>query len=159
MPDTDYLKELTRKALIRSPGISGRELGQLLSINKDYALRIRNEVIEENKKRIIVEIENLKKRTLEEELVDMEEEAKELITELWKIISSNNSSAKDKNGAIRNLLTARRQLFDVKFDAGLFVRKLGEVGVSMGDLVKLVEENAKPKPEPDPDSQAGNPQP
>ncbi len=158
MADTEYLKELTKKALIRSPSISGRELGQLLSIDKDTALKIRDEVIGENKKRIAIEIENLKKRTLEEELVDMEQEAKELITELWKIISSNTSSAKDKNGAIRNLLSARKQLFDVKFDAGLFIRKLGEVGVSMGDLVKLVEDNAKPKPESDPDSQAGNTQ-
>lgn len=141
MADKDYLKELTRRALIRNPNISCRALAKLLKVNKDFALKIRTEVVAERRKAMQEEIEKLKKRTLEEELVDMEEETKELVIELWKIISSG--SPKDKTQAIRTLLQAREQLFSIKFDAGLFTRKLGESTLNIPGLVKLVKENVK----------------
>ena len=143
MADKKYLKELIRKALIRDPSVSVRRLAELLNIDKNTALKYRNEVVEENRARMQEEIEKLRKRSLEEEIVGFEEEAKELIIELWKIISKVDSSKKEKISAIRTLVNTRRQLFDLKFDAGLFARKLGEMDLNVSDLVKKIKQEMR----------------
>ena len=139
--DRSHIKNLTRRALIRNPSISLRQLGEALGITKDTAKVYRDEVIKENKGRMEREIDKLKKKSLEAELVDMETEIKELVIELWKIVSSNSSTEKDKTSAIRALLLARKQMFDLKFDAGLFVRELGRGTLDIPGMVKLIKEN------------------
>lgn len=139
----EELKQLVRKALIRDNSMSCRRMGALLGIDYKFANRLMNEVREENVKLIREEIEKLKKTTIEEEIVNYDNEVRELIIELWKIISSGETTKRDKISAIRALVLARRQLFDIKFDAGLFARKLGEMDLNIPELVKLVKENAK----------------
>lgn len=138
--DVKYIKTLIRRALIRDPSISARRLGEVCSITKDTAWKYRKQVLKENRDRMNKEIEKLKKKSLEAELIDMEDEVKELVREMWLIISTSRSD-KVKVSALRAIVNARRQMFDLKFDAGLFVRKLGEGTFNMPDLVKLVKEN------------------
>ena len=138
--DKKYIKTLIRRSLIRDPSISVRRLGEICGITKDTALKYRNEIVREKEKRMEKEIEKLKKRSLEAELVDMEEEIKEVVRELWLVVS-NASSDKDRVSAIRAIVNARKNLFDIKFDAGLFIRKLGESSLNIPELTKLVKEH------------------
>ena len=138
--DTRHIKSLIRRALIRDPSISGVRLGKLLKIDKDTALKYREEVVDETGKRMDKEIEKLKKKSLEAELVDMEDEIKELVREMWLVISTARSD-KVKVSALRAIVSARKQMFDLKFDAGLFIRELGHGTFDIPEMVKLIKEN------------------
>jgi len=124
MADKEYLKSLIRRALIRDPNISVRALADTLGIDKNTALKYRKEVVEENKKELENEIRRIQKISLEEEIANWEIELKELIRELWMIISSGESSKRDRVNAIKTLIESKKQLFDLKFDAGLFIKKV-----------------------------------
>lgn len=160
--DATYIKILIRRALIKDPAIGVEELGKLLDIDKNTAWKYRTEVIQGSKERMEVEIEKLKKRSLEEELIDMEEEIKELVRELWSVVGTTVNN-RNKINALRTIILAKKNLFDLKFDAGLFIRKIGDLGVTMGDLTKLVKgeikENVESNTGADKDNPEGNTQP
>ena len=125
----EEIKQNIRALLIRFPHITCRRIAEFLGIDKDTALKYLNEVRRENAERLKKEIDKLKKTSIEEELIKMENEFQELIEELWVIINSKKSTRREKISAIKTLIEARRNLFNVKFDAGIFTRKLGELEV------------------------------
>jgi len=138
---TAEIKEKIRAILVRMPRASKYRLAKILNVNKDVALRLRKEVRKEN-------LELIDKQVLKEEVAKMEDAYQEIELECWKIISREgkperqktldsgeleitpavfSASDKDVIRALKTLVEARKKLFEVKFDSGLFVRKFGEL--------------------------------
>lgn len=133
-------KEKIRSILVRMPRATKWQLGQILSIDKDVALRLRNEVQAENTKRI-------EDQLLNEEVGKMQTIYEEVITECWRILSQGKmgeggivlepfATNQEKASALRTIVLASKGLFEVKFDAGVFKRKLGEIGINLGETEK-----------------------
>lgn len=126
------IKEKMRSILVRMPRASQYQLAEILSIDKDVARRFRNEVQIENAAAI-------EKQRLDEELAKVENAYEEVITECWRILSKGKKhpetglviepypTNQEINQALRTIILAKKNLFDIKFDSGLFKRKLGEV--------------------------------
>jgi len=168
----EELKAVIRQYLVRMPSISSRKLADLMtqtgySIEQNYALKLIAEIREENAKRINAQV-------LVEEVAKAEDSIQELITECWRIITQNQRKikrkVKDTNKdsatfgkwieieeykdissaeqlrAIGQAGDLMQKLFNIKFDAGVFNRKLGEVGVEdkSKPLFELIK-NASPE--------------
>jgi len=139
--DTDKMKYqvwLTKQELVLNPSISCRQLAIKLQVAKDtangYLKKARTMIVKDRKK----QLENLKVNTVEEELVKMEDEVLAMTIKLQEIIDSS-WRARDKISAIRVLFNAKERVFNLKFDAGLFKRSLGEMKlVDVHNLVKSI---------------------
>ena len=163
--EREQIKERTKSALIRKPHISQYELAKILGINKKTALKLKKEIIRENTRW-------LSDQKVNEEIGKIEAEYDQFAFECWQIIKDPNTTNKDKISAIRARIEATKNLFNIKFDSGIFKRKLGELenGKELTqeeqDLIKKAIEldYGKPKPEPEtkpepgPDSTAGGEQ-
>lgn len=141
------LKLKIRRALLRDPHATWKIMGKVIGVDRKYAGKLMEEVRLENAAYMKEEIAKLKLGTVEEELIKMEEEVKELVIELWKIIGSGVDK-RSKAAAIRTMVLIRKDLFNLKFDAGLFTRKVGELGITMKDLIKTVKKNVEPDKDP-----------
>jgi len=64
-------------------------------------------------------------QTVNIELAKFEDLVEAIATELWKVIN-NPDDDKSKIMAAKELIKSHDTLFDKKFDAGIFTRKLGE---------------------------------
>ena len=135
-----YYKNIIRSALIRKPSISSFELAEVLKVERKTAMKYLKMVKEENVKRMEKEVERLRTVTVEEEMAKLEKEMKEVVNDLWAVISAKNVNYKERVNALRAVIFARKELFNLKFDAGLFARSLGKVDIDMADLVKKVKE-------------------
>jgi len=146
--EREQLKEKIRLLLITNPRISKYKLSKILGINKDVALRLKKEVVAENTKRI-------SKQKIEEEIGKLEAEYEQLALECWRIITNNTRKVKknkdgkeveveveitprEKMNAVKTLIEAKKTLFNIKFDAGVFKRDLGKVE-SIVDLINKLE--------------------
>lgn len=138
--DKKYLKLLIRRELIRDPNVSSRQLAKILQIGKRRAWMFLKEVRQENIKRMEKEIENLRTVTVEQELAKIEKENAEVVRELWNVISSSKVSYKEKVNALRAIVMARKEIFNLKFDAGLFIKSLGKLDINVAELVKKLKE-------------------
>lgn len=147
----EELRQKTRRALIRNPNLSARGLAAEFKLDKDFANKLLNQVRAENAERIKKDVEKLQKTTVAEEMATMEREITELATELWNIINDKRTVRKDKINAIKALVETRKNLFNLKFDAGLFSRKLGEMSLNIPQLVEELKKNAN-KPQGTKDS-------
>lgn len=135
-----HWKSLIRRALIRNPNISSYKLAEVLQVDRRTALKYMNQVRSESAERLEKEIDQLQKVTVEEELAKMESELREVVKDLWEVISANNVTYKDRVNALRAVIFARKEMFNLKFDAGLFIKSLGKMDIDMADLVKKVKE-------------------
>lgn len=166
----EQVKEKVRSILVRKPNASKYELAKILEIDKDVALRLKKQVIRENTRRI-------SKQEVAKEVGKMEAEYEQLALECWQIITQDVRKvkvkkiedgkemevemevlieAREKLRAIRNIVEIKKTLFNIKFDAGIFSRKLGELKLGKAltqeeqDLIKKAIElnyGKKPKPE------------
>jgi len=176
------IKEKVRSVLIRKPRASKYELAKILGISHNVALRLKNQVIEENTSRI-------SEQKVNEEIGKLEAEYEQLALECWQLITQDTRKVKvkilvdkkekevekellitagEKLNAIKTIIETRKNLFGIKFDAGVFSRKLGELKLGRTltkeeqDLIKEAIEldyGKPPKPEPDPNSTAGGNKP
>lgn len=162
------MKERVRSVLIsEKPNASKYELAKILEIDQKTALKLKKEVIKENTKRI-------SQQEVDKEIGKMEAEYKELVSVCWQIITEDTKkvrttkdgqpteaeviiSTRDKLNAIKTLVDTRVKLFNIKFDAGVFSRKMGELEIGKTltqeerDLIKRVIEMDYGKPtEPEP---------
>ena len=134
----EEIKEKIRQILVRMPRVSCRELAKQLNIDKDSANKFKNEILKENADRI-------NKQVLEEEMGKIESEFEETSLELWRIISSDDASHKEKINAIKSLVDSKKKLFDIKFDAGIFSRKLGELDLKEENKLDKLLNNVNDK--------------
>ena len=118
-----------RRILVIKPDASVREVKEALAtqrkplkLDKDYINKLVNKIRKERAKR-------LDYYTVNKVLAEFQDEVEELKKRLWLIITSVESSERDKVAAIRELRTSSKDLFDKMFDAGVFSRKLGELEV------------------------------
>lgn len=138
--DKKYLRLLIRRTLIKDPNISSRELAKILDCNHKTAWKLMKTVKEENIIRMEKEIENMRTITVEQELAKIEKENAEVVRELWNVISASKVSYKEKVNALRAIVMARKEIFNLKFDAGLFIKSLGKLDVNVAELVKKLKE-------------------
>ena len=158
------MKEKVRSVLVRKPNASKYELAKILDIDKDTALKLKRQVQKENLARIDTQ-------KIEEELAKIEAEYEALALECWRVITDNVRRVKtkdekgktvemevvittrDKARAIKNLIEIKKTLFNIKFDSGLFSRKIGEIEVNKKlseeeeALIKKAIEYARPREE------------
>jgi len=156
--EREQMKERVKSAMLRKPHISQYELAKVLGINKKTALKLKKEIIRENTRW-------LSDQKVNEEIGKIEAEHDQFAFECWQIIKDPNTTNKDKISAIRARIEAAKTLFNIKFDSGIFKRKLGEIETGKEltqeeqDLIKRVIEldygkKPEPEPEPKPDSTA-----
>ncbi len=178
----DSMREKVRSILVRKPTASQFELAKILTINRATASKLKAEVERENTERISSQIVNV-------EVGKMEAEYNQLALECWQIITNETRKVKiikkneltkaeelqevevsipirEKISAIRTLIQAKETLFNIKFDAGIFSRKIGEVDLGKKltteelDMIKrainLDYGRPEPKPEPDKPSTTDN---
>lgn len=117
--------EMIRILRVRNPGISLREIQSGLEQNGfhlhvDYINKLVHKLDQEK-------IHRVDQQTLNKEIADFEDLVKVLANELWKIILGKDSTKREKTSAIKTLLDSRSDLFDKKFDAGIFERQLGKI--------------------------------
>jgi len=110
-----------------------------LKLDKDYINRIINKIRKERANR-------LDHYTINVVLAKFQDEMEELKRRLWIIITKGESTEKDRIAAIKELRNSSKELFDKMFDAGIFERKLGEIGIEdkSKTLTNLLK-NAEPK--------------
>jgi len=146
--DRRKLKNEIKLLLIQYPGISAAQIAKQLGRSHELILYLKKEIDEENAKLIqneLVGVEIMKFQLLYEAVMP----------HLWNILMKKKklvtrdgieveveSSPLEKVAAIRTMIEGFKDLFDKKFDAGLFSRKIGEVEVkNKADLLKVILEN------------------
>ena len=112
-----------------------------LKLDKDYINRIINKIRKERANR-------LDHYTINVVLAKFQDEMEELKRRLWIIITKGESTEKDRIAAIKELRNSSKELFDKMFDAGIFERKLGEIGIedkskTLTNLLKDAEPKTK----------------
>jgi len=149
---TDEFKEKIRQIMVRMPRVTCHKLAEQLKIDKDFANRLRNEILKDS-------AENINKQTINEEVGKMENEFEEMALELWRILGKGKTEVVDDKKvitepyptnneiihAIRALTEAKKKLFEIKFDAGVFSRKLGELEIETKTTIDKLLENATPE--------------
>ena len=155
--ELEILKNKIKSLLIRKPSISCREVGKLLKIDKDTAHKYMKAVRREGR-------ENIDEQDLLEEVGKVEAEYEHLELELYRVISEDyrirkttfiNDEGKEvkdeikvpitireKLTAVRELREIKKTLFGIKFDAGVFEKKLGKLDIS-GELTDEEKELLK----------------
>ncbi len=119
---TEELKAKIRQILTRIPNIGSPKLAELIGVEQNYALKLLKGVRKEN-------AENINQQTILEEVGKLEMEFNELMVELWKVVGDVEIDFKNKLRAIMGIIDAKKTLFQIKFDAGVFQRKLGELKI------------------------------
>jgi len=145
------MKEKVRSILVRKPRASQFEIAEILKISNKTAWKLKNEIIEENTKRVSEEKVN-------EAIGKLEAENDDIALQCWEILSKDTRTIQKKNEkgeiieeiitittrekieAMKTLIQMKTQLFNIKFDAGVFSRKLGELNTTdKNDLIDLLK--------------------
>lgn len=132
--DKEYQKERIRKILVYAPNATGKliqirlkkpdsEELESLDLSQEYCVKLKNEIRKEN-------AESMRKETIEEEVSKFQAIVDEMVEELRKMIVNPMVKPKDRNTSIRNLVEAYKTLTNMKFDAGFFAKKLGELDIN-----------------------------
>lgn len=127
----EEIKNEIKEKMIKNPNLSGLKIAKEMDLDKDavnrYIRQIRKEATEKINKSII-----------EDEIGKLEDEFNQVIFELWEIVKGP-ANHKEKIAAINQIINSKKVLFNIKFDAGVFNRKLGELNIKD----KLDEEERK----------------
>ncbi len=110
-----------RRLMVREPGISGRRCAVLLKMDKDFIQKRKKKIDRANK-------ESIKRSMIEKDLVELENIYRSMSLDMYEIITSSISD-NAKIFAFNALFKARKELIDVKMDAGIFRRELGKLEV------------------------------
>lgn len=133
--------EIVRRFTVRLPKASIIELEKVMKekygFDRNYIAKLKNKIDAEKAQRI-------NRQTLSVELANFEDTIEELCKECWRIIADKNSKNFEVLHAIKVLGYNLKMLFDVKFDAGVFQKKLGELDIkSFNVFVDLVKAEAE----------------
>lgn len=161
----EELKAITRKLMVAGDDITSRQVASALHIDHKTANKLMNKIRVEN-------TENINRNVIAKELGKAEMHFKLVIQNHWETINNkerermeyfDKNPKKDEKGnyipfriehgayivpiaskiqAAKGIVDTFEKLFKMKFDAGVFARKLGELELNMpiGDLVKKVVE-------------------
>ena len=153
----EILKNKIRSLLIRKPSITCREVGKLVEVDKDTAHKYMKAIRREGR-------ENIDEQDLIEEVGKVEAEYEHLALELYRIVSDDYRlrkriiidedgkenieetkvpiTVKEKLRAVKELRELKKTLFGIKFDCGIFEKKLGKLNIS-GELTSEEKELLK----------------
>ena len=146
----ENLKSKIRSLMVRAPMMSKYKMGKALGIDPNTALKYKKKVLRENTKLLDKQLVNV-------EIGKLEQEYNELCLEGWDLINNEKVrnkfnrkgeligeepevSARDKVGALKALIEAKKILFGIKFDAGIFKKKIGELKFGLFDYTKQDED-------------------
>jgi hypothetical protein len=146
-----------RRILVRIPRISNVDLGKQLSIDPRTASKLKKMIREQNVRRI-------NKQKVESEVGKLEGEFEEIAMELWRIIGMDKKeidlpdgtkktiyiTEREKVEAVKALGRIKKDLFNIKFDAGVFSRKIGEIDLRKSEnildkLIKNLDDDTRQK--------------
>ncbi len=141
----DIYKAHIRKILIRNPRASVLLMQKLLheteniALDKDYVNKLIREVEEER-------VKKLDQLVLKQAIASFLERIHETDIYLWKIITNDNESGRDRVSAAKELRANYKEAFELMFDAGVFDRKIGDVTINMQEVLemaKLIEQDGR----------------
>ena len=141
-----------RQVLVRKPSVGSAELAKIIGVEQNYALKLMKKVRLEN-------VEKINRQIMEEEVGKLEMEVEELVLNLWEIVSKTKKtilvektpveidvSDYERINAIKAILEAKKTLFNIKFDSGIFSRQLGTLKTENRTItLDLILENVKPE--------------
>ncbi|MDE2019411.1 MAG: hypothetical protein KGJ13_03620, partial [Patescibacteria group bacterium] len=121
----EFFIQNIRRLVVIQHDMSLREMQRQLEENGihlhvDYINRLRKRIFRERLTRV-------DRQLLNEELAAFEDTLDETTKMAWQILFSNQATRKERIAAMKEIREARKDLFDKKFDAGVFDRKLGVV--------------------------------
>jgi len=133
-----YKATLVRRILIKNPDITATRLAKKMKWDRKTATKYLKYVKESNIRRTEAQIDSLKKKPVEAELAEMETENKEVLRYLWSIAANKKVKDSDRVAALRAIQTVKKDLFGLKFDAGLFIKSLGKLDINVPELVRRI---------------------
>lgn len=147
-PTIKELKAEIKLWMVKVPAISALQLSQKLNRHYDLINHLKNEIEEENAKKIDQEL-------VTKEIAKFQGLVDGLMPHLWNILVGKKkktvletgeieieTTPSEKIAAIRTIIENYKTLFDKKFDAGIFSKKLGEIEVkNKADILKIIVEN------------------
>lgn len=138
--DKRFIKAMAKQAVTRNPKITSQEFADKYNLNLKTGWKYIKLARAKMAELIEKDIEKLRTSTVESELAKIERENCEVIKELWTIISDKGTKDTDKVAALRSIVSARKEIFGLKFDAGLFIKSLGKLDLNVAELVKKIKE-------------------
>ena len=137
----DEHRELIRQQTVRNPNITISAAARKVGLDRDYVSKHVKKIRRERANRINTQ-------TIGVELARTEDLFNDLAMEAYKILKTAKHPSV-RISAIRTLNTLAKDLLDIKFDAGVFERKLGEIKtVSFEGVLELIYDQRASK-EPD----------
>lgn len=131
------LKSQIRSLLLKNPRIGSYEVSkQIEGVEQKFALRLMDEIRDENAIRI-------DKKKVKEELGRMEEEIYELKEKMTLIINKPDGKDRDKVSAFRALVEAEKTLFLLQREAGIFDK--GSSTLDKKLKLSLILQHARPE--------------
>lgn len=118
----EEIKKQIRRCLVEDSRASSQEIADELGYDRKFIWKLKKKIHEERAKR-------LDHYTVNKVLAEFQDEDYELSKILWDIINDLEIPIKEKISAIRELRNGNKELFDKMGDAGVFERKLGEIGI------------------------------
>lgn len=123
-----YIAKIREIMVRRGADISGRDLVEILAVNKIsithyYAIQIRDKIIRERKHRIDMRLASI-------QVADLEDTNKILIEKCWDIIFNKDEQTHNRLMAMKQIRECKKDILDALMDAGAFNRQLGEVKVT-----------------------------
>lgn len=100
--------------------LKNSKLGYKLNVN--YILKIRNKIVEDRQKRF-------SEAKIERRISELQEKAELVQDALFPILVSPTTPVKEKIKAAKTIMDIETDLFNSQMDAGMFERKLGELGI------------------------------
>ena len=144
----EEVKKQIRRCLVEDSRASSQQIADKLGYDRKFVWRLKKKIHEERAKR-------LDHYTVNKVLAEFQDEDYEFGKILWDIINNSESSIKEKIMAIRELRNGNKELFDKMADAGIFIKKLGEVeiGKTLSDeeqdlITKAIALNYGPEEDP-----------
>ena len=137
----EEVKKQIRRCLVEDSRASSQKIADKLGYDRKFIWRLKKKIHEERAKRF-------DHYTVNTVLAEYQDEDYELGKMLWDIINDSETSIKEKILAIRELRNGNKELFDKIADAGVFERKLGEIGIedkskTLTNLLKDAEPKTK----------------
>ena len=140
--------ERIRSIIVFHPKSSLKDIKRMLSESKKepvdlaipYIMKLRNRIYGEQANRY-------NRATVEKELARFEDLITELTKQLLVVMTDKDALNKDRVAAIREIRTEFRDLFEKKFDAGIFKRSIGEatIDATISSIIKEVNKTAGTK--------------
>ncbi|HOA47733.1 MAG TPA: hypothetical protein PK723_04425 [Candidatus Pacearchaeota archaeon] len=146
--DRKKLKSEIKLIMVQVPGISTLQISKQVGRDYDLVAHLKKEIEEELSK-------NIEEKLVEEEVAKFQLLYEAVMPHLWNILMKKKkivtregieteieSSPMEKVAAINTMIKGFEALFNKKFDAGMFSRKLGEVEVkNKAELLKVILDN------------------